>query len=1005
MSVSPMHLSPTQYDDPISPMDVSPRNLPSPAEVPLPDIQPPSPVPLPDIQPPSPMPLPDNQPPSPVPLPDIQPPPPRPATGPQHWVDMVTNAVEWDDFEEACVQFAHHAVEAAKPRRNEPTAHRSPRRQPRRPRQPTFDVREASRIQKLYRRSKKRAMRHILKDETPSFSGNKERLTSFFKEVYAPANINNEELKQSAQALFPITDETSEAARILALPIGQQEIAARLTRMANSAPGKDRLEYRHIRTADGACRVTHAIFNRCLHEQRIPSAWKEATTILLHKSGPTDDPSNFRPIALQSCLYKLLMAILSDRLTKWACQNNMLSPEQKSARPCEGCFEHTFLLSAAIKDVKRNQKSVSIAWLDLRNAFGSIPHSAVYTILASIGVPEEIILLLKDVYSGATTTFLTSNGETEPVNIQAGVKQGCPMSAILFNLTIDTIIRAVKRSAADNNLGLTVHDQPLSILAYADDLVIMSKTPEGLQSLLSTASEQADALRLTFKPQKCASLSLTCRNGTRVLPKNFVVQGQPIPALREEAHYRYLGTPIGLYRSDEDVIRLTEKMTSDLDVIASSLLAPWQKLDAIKTFVQPCLSFTMRAGETQKKHLNKLSSALIRAVKKICCLPTRASNSFIFADRSAGGLGLQHISTEADIQTITQAMRMLSCADKTVSTIALTQLRSVVHRTIKEAPTDDHMDQYLSGSMDGPLANSGNSGQISTLWSRARSAARRLKVSISGSATGEVLLSDGDGNTSTPRSVCRFLRDLTRKKFSSSLTALPDQGKVASSLRTDTFSNGSSWLQSGKFLRFCDWKFIHRARLNCLPTNAAVRRWKPQADNKCRRCDFHLETLPHIINHCRPNMVPIRRRHDLIQERLAKAVQHGEVFINQHVPGDPTPRERPDITVIEGDKVTIVDIAVPFDNGRDSCATAASAKVDKYSNLRRALAETGKDVEVHGFIVGALGTWHQGNERVLGRLGVSRRYRTLMRKLCCIDAIKGSRDVYIEHMTGHRQYE
>jgi len=51
-----------------------------------------------------------------------------------------------------------------------------------------------------------------------------------------------------------------------------------------------------------------------------------------------------------------------------------------------------------------------------------------------------------------------------------------------------------------------------------------------------------------------------------------------------------------------------------------------------------------------------------------------------------------------------------------------------------------------------------------------------------------------------------------------------------------------------------------------------------------------------------------------------------------------------------------------------------------------------------------LGWWFPGNELALNRLGISRSYRRLMRRLCCIDAISGSRDIYIEHMSGHRQY-
>ena len=97
-------------------------------------------------------------------------------------------------------------------------------------------------------------------------------------------------------------------------------------------------------------------------------------------------------------------------------------------------------------------------------------------------------------------------------------------------------------------------------------------------------------------------------------------------------------------------------------------------------------------------------------------------------------------------------------------------------------------------------------------------------------------------------------------------------------------------------------------------------------------------------------------------------------------------------------------MAVPFDNGPDALATCAAAKREKYAELRRILVARGKDVQMLGFVVGALGSWFPGNEWALSRLGISRSYQKLMRRLCCIDAIGGSRDIYVEHMSGHRQY-
>ena len=868
---------------------------------------------------------------------------------------------------------------------------------------PEFDPQEASRLQKLYRTSKKRAIRTILEGSDVKYTGGEDSLLDFFREVYSPRVIDRDIIGVDSSVLFRNTDQARESGTDLLRPVSQREISTRLGRMTNSAPGRDRLEYRHIRMADGAFRVTAAIFNRCLRECRVPSSWKSATTVLIHKKGDDADPANFRPIALQSCLYKLLMAILADRVTAWAIDNGLLSDCQKSARPGEGCYEHTYLLSSVLKDARRNGKNVNVAWLDLQNAFGSIPHDAIFTVLSSVGAPEGLVSLLRDVYSGASTDFALSTGHTAEVPIQSGVKQGCPISPILFNLTLELVIRAVAAAAADGRHAPMVHGQAVPILAYADDLVILSRSSDGLQHLLDTASIMATKLQLRFKPTKCASLSLDCRRGVQVHDTAFIVQDNAIPVLTEEQHYRYLGVPIGVYRTDVDLEQLVTKMTDDIQRIESSLLAPWQKLDAIRTFVQPCLAYALRAGDCRKKSLRRLRSNLVRTARKVCHLPTRATTNYIFADRRAGGLGFIDPNVDADIQTVTQAVRMLSSQDTTTRAMATRELSSVVHRTIHRPPTEDEADAFLSGSMEGDLSNSGYCGW-STLWSRARGAARRLKVTIRGCFSGSVSTKSSTGQEIAATTVTTALRAASRETYTSKLLALPDQGKVARSLHRDRFNNASSWMSSGSFIRFCDWRFIHRARLNNLPINATAKRWAPETNPTCRRCNHHEETLPHVLNHCMPSMVPITRRHNLVQNRIVSAVRHGQVFVDQHIPGDPNPRERPDITVIEGDKVTIIDVTCPFDNGPDALRLAAEGKELKYSTLKEALVAQGKDVEVFGFAVGSLGSWYPGNERALRRLGISKRYRTLMRRLLCIDALKASRDIYVEHMSGHRQY-
>ncbi len=359
-----------------------------------------------------------------------------------------------------------------------------------------------------------------------------------------------------------------------------------------------------------------------------------------------------------------------------------------------------------IADTRRSHKNVFVAWLDLHNAFGSIPHSAITTTLTHIGVPLPLIETNTNSYSGATTQVRTPTGLTADIPVLSGVKQGCPLSPIIFNLTVDLIIRSIKRTASDI-APTKVYDISFSVLAYADDLVIISRKKDRLQKLLNTASSTATDLGLSFRPDKCASISLTCLNNSQSSFElnEFIVQNQPIPPLERENPYKYLGVPIGLTHDPDNIWDLVQDLTRDLESIEKSLLAPWQKLDMIRTFPQPSLTFALRAGFPKKENLLVYRSHLVATVRRICALPTRASASYIFAHKRVGGLGLLDPTLEADVQAIIHAVKMLSSSDPTVMNIANAEVNQTVRLASRSNPTPVLKSKYLSSLPNDRLTN------------------------------------------------------------------------------------------------------------------------------------------------------------------------------------------------------------------------------------------------------------------------------------------------------------
>uniref|UniRef100_A0A7E4VLC0 DUF3231 family protein n=1 Tax=Panagrellus redivivus TaxID=6233 RepID=A0A7E4VLC0_PANRE len=101
---------------------------------------------------------------------------------------------------------------------------------------------------------------------------------------------------------------------------------------------------------------------------------------------------------------------------------------------------------------------------------------------------------------------------------------------------------------------------------------------------------------------------------------------------------------------------------------------------------------------------------------------------------------------------------------------------------------------------------------------------------------------------------------------------------------------------------------------------------------------------------------------------------------------------------------TIIDVAIPFESSYSAFEDTRRRKKEKYADIERILKEKGYKTFNDAFIVGSLGSFDPANEACIRRLRITPRYATLMKKLMVSDVIKWSRDIYVEHVTGIRQY-
>lgn len=201
--------------------------------------------------------------------------------------------------------------------------------------------------------------------------------TSYFREVY---HADTQHFSQPTWMPSPPPPENEFCCDEFA--VGEIQAAIKRMKSSSSPSPFDRITYRIFKRCPALSKALCDLFNSCWTLSVIPSQWKLAAIKLIGKSSAEEDstsPSNFRPIALTSCIGKLFTTILRNRWLSYMMSNGYLDPSiQKAFMPTTpGCVEHHLKLAAILAEAKKKHKSLAVCWLDLANAYGSVHHSLI----------------------------------------------------------------------------------------------------------------------------------------------------------------------------------------------------------------------------------------------------------------------------------------------------------------------------------------------------------------------------------------------------------------------------------------------------------------------------------------------------------------------------------------------------------------------------------------------------------------------------------------------------
>ncbi|CAG9557753.1 unnamed protein product [Danaus chrysippus] len=261
-------------------------------------------------------------------------------------------------------------------------------------------------------------------------------------------------------------------------------------------------------------------------------------------------------------------------MTRFMLSNNYFRPNhQKGFLPgISGCLEHNTLLSESLKDARKSERQITVCWIDLENAFGSIQHELMLFALRWYNFPPLVRDMIASYYSKLRFSIITKEGPSKGLSYNVGLFQGCCLSPITFNIVINILVDKLICNEKKWGYRFKFNNKYTeSILAFADDLAILTRNPKHCQVLLDEVDKfckWTDGLRT--KPSKCHCLCLGRRN-TRYTSYDpgLSLGGQCISTVTENAPFKFLGRKI-------DNIGCTPS----LEGIVDSFLNDLNKLDA-----------------------------------------------------------------------------------------------------------------------------------------------------------------------------------------------------------------------------------------------------------------------------------------------------------------------------------------------------------------------------------------------------------------------------------------
>jgi hypothetical protein len=441
-----------------------------------------------------------------------------------------------------------------------------------------------------------------------------------------------------------------------------EEITRRLARLTkNTAPGLDGIQKIALQN-ESAKEIMRLFFNLILVTGLQPTKWHTNQTTLIGKDGKDlNKVGNYRPITIASVLSRLFWGVIHDRIKV----HIKFTPWQKGFMSESGCFNNIHILNEIIRHAKTKNNIVAI-FLDVSKAFDTIPHEVIPAALVRKGLPEPLVRLIMNSYSNMHTVIGYSNEEI-PVSILRGVKQGDPLSPLIFNSIFEPLLLKLEEEPGD----CITPTCEISSLAFADDLLLLANDTDQIVKLTNITESYLADLGMKLAPEKCIVFQIVKTRDTWYMtdPQIKLNNGGIIPTADAIKRIPYLGTEI-LPWMGLNTNNIETEFCTMLIRIKRLALKPTQKITLLTTHTIPHYLYKLSIIVPTISLLRRLDLELCGAVKDILHLPQSIANGLLYCSKQDGGLTIPKLEVLITSTSLTTGYRFLDNQDPIIQTLS-----------------------------------------------------------------------------------------------------------------------------------------------------------------------------------------------------------------------------------------------------------------------------------------------------------------------------------------------